>query len=288
MLPAGTNLQNIAKGPQRQMLLPEEGEEFALVDLYAAEAYLNALDAGENDMLKIISGTDCTDVEQLFGCRVMTAETATNYKIHNWMKDITYEKFPAECKAANYTYKDAKQTIHGLNYGVLPDTMSRESGLPVSVTQWQFSYYHGKFPGITTRMGRVDNELKNNHYLTTSLGRRRIFIQEFSQKLKNQGYAWPNQSTIGEIAILAFSYLHLISNLHEAGGDYPLCKPSLNTHDGLAVRIKRGTREEVIPYILNAFRIPLMLHGITIIIPVSIGFGDNFNDMTEEKVYFYD
>jgi len=284
---AGTNLQNIAKGPQRQMIIPEPGEEFALVDLYAAEAYLNALDAGETEMLHMISGIDSTNVEYKYGVRVMSAQEAEKYKIHNWMQKVTQEKFPEECKKHNYTYKLAKQSIHGLNYGVNPETMSRESGLPTTVTQWQFSYYHNKFPGIAARMGRVDNELRNNHFLTTSLGRRRVFVQDYSSALKNIGYAWPNQSTIGEVAILALSYLHLISNIHEKTGKYVWCKPTLNTHDGLAIRIKKGTREQVIPYILNAFRIPLTLRHTSIIIPISIGFGDNFNDMSDEMVYFY-
>lgn len=288
VMKAGTNLQNVAKGPQRQMIIPEVGEEFALVDLYAAEAYLNALDAGESEMINMISGFDCENVTKQHGCRVMSAKEAEKYKIHNWMQKVTQAKFPEECKQYNYTYKLAKQAIHGLNYGVEPEKMSKESGLPKTITQWQYAMYHAKFPGIQGRMRRVDSEVLNKHCLSTSLGRRRIFIQDYSKALKNQAYAWPNQSTIGEIAILAFSYLHLISNIHrEDGTKYVWAKPVLNTHDGLAVRIKKNTRGQVIPYILNAFNIPLTLHNITIRIPVSIGFGPNFNDMSDEMVYFY-
>jgi len=284
---AGTNLQNIAKGPQRQMLIPEDGEEFALVDLYAAEAYLNALDAGEVGMLKMISGLDEEAVWQMGDMRVMTGETAKKYKIHNWMQNKTREAWPEECEKADYSYKDAKQTIHGLNYNVQPGKMTLESGLPMTVTGWQYAMYHGKFPGIKGRMARINMQLKRTHAMTSPLGRRRFFLMDICPELFNVAYAWPSQSTIGEVTIIAQNYLHFISDLHEAGHPVPFCRPVLNTHDGLAIRIKDGTREEVKPYIINAFRVPMTLNDVTIIIPVSIGFADNFNDMETEDVYFY-
>ena len=284
---AGTNLQNIAKGPQRQMFIPEDGEEFALVDLYAAEAYLNALDAGEIDMLKMISGLEETEVWEKCGMRVMSGDTATKYKIHNWMQNITREHWPEECIKGDYTYKDAKQTIHGLNYNVMPDKMAKESGLPLSVTQWQYAMYHHKFPGIKGRMTRINMQLQRSHCLTSPLGRRRFFIQDICPELYNIAYAWPSQSCIGEITEVAQNYLHLMSDMHEAGMDVPFCRPVLNTHDGLAIRIDPTKREEVIQQIIHAFNIPLFINNCTITIPISIGFAPNFNDMSSEDVYFY-
>lgn len=284
---AGTNLQNIAKGPQRQMLVPESGEEFALVDLYAAEAYLNALDAGEIEMLKMISGLEEESVWHEHGMRVMTSDTATKYKIHNWMKRETEKHWPDECIKADYDYHHAKQTIHGLNYNVQPAKMTMESGLPIAVTGWQYAMYHAKFPGIKGRMARINMQIKRTKHLVSPLGRRRFFLMDVCAELFNVAYAWPSQSTIGEVTIVAQNYLHHISDLHEAGLDYPYCRPVLNTHDGLAIRIKEGTRDAVKPYICNAFRVPMTLNDITIVIPVSIGFAPNFNDMVDEDVYFY-
>jgi len=284
---AGTNLQNIAKGPQRQMLVPEEGEEFTLVDLYAAEAYLNALDAGEMDMLKMISGLEEADVWKECGCRVMTGKTAEKYKIHNWMQNVTRESWPAECKKYDYTYKDAKQSIHGLNYNVMPDKMSTESGLPLRVTEWQYSMYHTKFPGIKNRMSRINQELQRTRSLTSTVGRKRTFLMPICRALYNIAYAWPSQSAIGEITEIAGNYLHMISDLHDAGLDYPLCRPVLNTHDGLAIRSYPDDRDRVKQMVINAFRVPLHLNQCTIVIPVSIGFAPNFNDMETEDVYFY-
>lgn len=288
VIPAETNLQNVEKGPQRQMFIPDEADqEFAMVDLYAAEAYLNALDAGELDMLKMISGLEETDVKHEYGVRIMDSKTAEKYKIHNWMQDQTAAAWEAECEKHNYTYKLAKQTIHGLNYNVQPPKMTLESGLPISVTSWQYSMYHTKFPGIKARMARINNQLKRMGFMCSPLGRRRFFFMDYGVELQNIAYAWPSQSTIGEVTICAQNYLHYISDMHEAGFGVPYCRPALNTHDGLAIKMKKGTRQEVIPYILNAFRIPMELHNITIIIPVSIGWGNNFNENKGEEVYFY-
>jgi DNA polymerase I-like protein with 3'-5' exonuclease and polymerase domains len=287
VMKAGTNLQNVAKGPQRQMIIPENGEEFALVDLYAAEAYLNALDSGEIEMLKMISGLDEPLVSYAYDVRIMESKTADKYKIHNWMQNETYKHWPEECKAHNYTYKLAKQTIHGLNYNVMPDKMSHESGLPMSVTSWQYSMYHQKFPGIKGRMSRINTEIKRTHSLHSPLGRRRFFMMDVRSELFNIAYAWPSQSAIGEITLIAQNNLHLMTDLHEMGFSKEFTRPVLNSHDGLAIRIKKGRREQAIQQIVNAFNIPMTINGIEIVIPVSIGFGPNFNDMVDEKVYFF-
>ena len=287
VLPGGTNLQNVHKGPERQMFIPEKGEEFALVDLYAAEAFLTALDAGEIEMLRMISGLDEKDIKLLGNIRIMSSKTASEYKIHNWMRRQTWDTFPLECKEANYTYKDAKQTIHGLNYNVQPMKMTQESGLPLHVAEWQYNRYHTLFPGIKLRMKRINIQLSHSMSVTSALGRWRKFIMEPSQELYNTAYAWPSQSCIGEITIAAQNYLHMISDLSEAGADLPFCRPVMNTHDGLVIRVKKGERHLVIPYILRAFKIPLTFGDMEIIIPVSIGWGPNFNDMEDEDVYFY-
>ncbi len=285
---AGTNLQNNAKGPQRAMLVPEDDEEFALIDLYAAEAYLNALDAGEIDMLRMISGLDETDIIEVYGCRKMSAKTAKKYKIHNWMQRTTQESWPKECKKVDYTYKKAKQSIHALNYGVMPDKMSRESGLPRGVCDWQYTMYHNKFPGIQARMKRINGQLRMTKCLTSPLGRRRFFLMDICHELFNMAYAWPSQSTIGEITEIAGNYLYMMSELSLSQKKIPWCRPVLNTHDGLVIRIKKGTRDAVILYILQAFNIPMLINKTKITIPVSIGFGPNFQDMKEEEVYFYE
>jgi DNA polymerase I-like protein with 3'-5' exonuclease and polymerase domains len=287
---AGTNLQNCEKGPQREMLIPEEGEEFIHVDLYAAEAFLNFLDAGELEGLKMISGL-LPDQKDKFpfdpmpgGIRVMTKEVSDHLKIHNWMGEQVTNYYPDEAKEAGFKYKHAKQLIHALNYNVQPPMMARESGLPRTVCQWVFNMYHAKFPGIQERMKRIQRNVRMTTSMETALKRRRYFFADVNDKLFNVCYAWPNQSTIGEVTNRAMSNLRTWS---EVDGR-PLCLPVMNTHDGLVVRRRLNEdRDECIDMIIKAFNQPLVLRGLTIRIPVSIGFGPNFNDNFGEKVYFY-
>ncbi|MDB4261301.1 DNA polymerase [bacterium] len=285
---AGSNLQNVEKGPQREMFIPEDGEEFMHIDLYAAEAFLNFLDAGELDGLRMISGL-LPEQEGKYpygmveGCRVMTTDVSDGLKIHNWLGDEIRKYYAEEAEKAGLKYKHAKQMIHAMNYNVQPSMMSKESGLPLSICQWVFKMYHTKFPGIQGRMKRIQNKLKLDQSLSTALLRRRYFFAEINDKLYNVAYAWPNQSTIGEVTNRA------MNNLREWGdGNHgAICLPVMNNHDGLLCRVKKGTREECIKKALRAFNQKLVLNGTTIRIPVSIGFGPNFNDNLGEKVYFY-
>jgi len=288
LLPASNNLQNIAKGNQRRMIIPEDGEHFLLADLYAAEAFLNALDSNSKNMIEMIEGREEKDVEYKYGLRVMSAETATKYKIHNWMQEETKRMFSEVEEKYNYTYKKAKQTIHGLNYNVQPPMMARESGLPENITTWQYSMYHNKFPGIKLRMQRIVHSVRTKHMLISPLGRRRYFFMPVSSKLFNVAFAWPSQSTIGEVDIIAMNYCHYITKLHNLGLPFPKLQPVLNTHDGLVIRYDRKDEDRAIEELLNSFKVPLTVHNETIIIPVSIGTAPNFNDMVDEKVYFYD
>lgn len=262
-VPAGTNAQNFKKGIQRQMLLPNEGEEFCLVDLWAAEAYLTALDASEEKYLALLD---------------------KGIKIHKWLLEKITEVFPNEVKEAEFDYKGAKQFVHSLNYDVEARRMSKESGMPINVCEWAYSFYHNEFPGIKARQRRIKEEVQRTRQLTSALGRKITFIQPMSHDLYKRAYAWSSQSCIGELAILAMSKLFHIGISSSLSGEYPWIFPSLNTHDGLACRVRKETREKVEDCIKEAFRIPLSKEGVTITIPVECGFAKNFNDMEEESV----
>jgi DNA polymerase I-like protein with 3'-5' exonuclease and polymerase domains len=267
ILPGGTNLQNIQKGKPRQMLIPEEGEEFSLVDLFAAEAYLIALDSGELGMLEMLQ---------------------SGQKIYQWLLEETEKLYPQDVARAKYNYKAAKQSVHGCNYGVKPWKMHIESGLPVRICEWQHSLYHGKYPGIAMRMKRVERQVNDEQYMISPLGRRRYFFIPAGHERNSMAYAWPSQSAIGEITKIAMNKLYIYSIRNEMGDpDLPFCMPNLNTHDGLAIRSKLGTREKVEQAVIDSFDVPMKLGTHTIRVPIEIGWGENFNDMVDEVVHYY-
>ncbi len=254
---AGANLQNRKKGHQRRILSPEPGEEFCLVDLWAAEAYLVALDAQEEKLLSMLN---------------------KGIKIHNWLLERTVEKWPKECEAAGYSYKGAKGGVHSMNYDAQPGIIAKSSGLPQIVADWQYAFYHGEFPGIKLRMKRIREQIQKTRSITSFLGRRIFFVQPWSDELLKRAYAWPTQSTIGELAIIAMTKIWYQGRLLE-----PFMFPSLNTHDGLAIRCKLGTREEVTKRVADAFYVPLFKGDYRVAVPVEITWGKNFNDAEKES-----
>lgn len=253
-------------------------EEFCIVDLWAAEAYLTALDADEKFMLEMLDRGE---------------------KIHNWMFNETNNMFPKELAEAHYEYKDAKQAVHLSNYGGGPDKMCKESHLPYFVCQWQSDHYHKTFPGIRGRMRRIEEEVKATRTLTSLLGRKKIFFAPYSQELLNQAYAWPSQSVIGELTLIALTKLYWMGVVHkritpEIETNFPLeliklpwTFPCLNTHDGMAIRCFKGNREAVTESVRKAFWVPLKKHNRELVIPVEIGWSDNFNDLNDVQILRY-
>ncbi len=269
----GTNLQNLKKGPQREMIIPEEDEEFLIPDLWAAEAFVTALDAQEPDMISMLNRGE---------------------KLHQWILDWTWENFGEECKKYDYTYHKAKQSIHSMNYDVKAKTMSKESGLPLYVTEQQYSYYHGKFPGIKMRMIRIKDQIRAKRVLFSLLGRRRLFVAPWGDELLKAAYAWPSQSVIGELTIIALIKLYwngVYSTNVGTGGfkkQPPWTFPALNTHDGLVIRIKKGTYDLAKQTVKDAFNVPLTKDGVTIKIPVEVARGSNFNEARDTEVLWYE
>ena len=258
----GTNLQNLAPGVPRQMLISDEGEEFCIIDLWAAEAYTTALDAGEPVLLDMLN---------------------RGVKIHQWLLEETTNAFPEEVKEFHYDYKKAKIFVHGSNYNAQAEILSKETGLPIHVTTWQSNFYHSKFPGIKARMERIDIELRRTSSITSLLGRRRTFIAPWGDEVKKQAYAWGSQSTIGELTIVGMTKLYYLGLVKK-----PIwCFPAMNTHDGLAIRVKIGNREQIKSMVRDAFNVPLSKNGITIQIPVEIGFANNFNDVKDKEIIRY-
>lgn len=237
--------------------------EFCVCDLWAAEAYITALESGEKKYLELL---------------------AQGYKIHNWCWDRINERFPVELKAARFGYKNAKQFVHATNYGANPKKLQQVSGLPYHVDEWFWNFYHTTFPAIKTRQRTVERELVAQGKLVTSLGRHRIFFMPFSNELLNVAYAWRPQSTIGEITNIALAKLYWLGRRKRG----PYLIPALNNHDGLACESKRAEREQVKLLVRDAFNIPITFNGMTITVPIEIGFGPNFNDIEDKEIFRYD
>lgn len=261
-LPAGTNLQNLRKGPQREMVIPDPGKEFCHVDLWAAEAYVTALEANEQKYLELLGRWE---------------------KIHNYVADKLHELFPAQMVEASFQYKDAKQIVHGANYGARAGVLAKMNRMPLETMEWILEWYHQEFPGIRRRMRRIEEEVLRTRCLTSILGRKRFFFAPLEKKdnLLKEAYAFPSQSVIGEVTLIALSRLYYLGK--------PLgIVPALNTHDGLIIQSPIGQRESTQRLVMEAFRVPLTKWDTTVIVPIEIGWGQSFNECKETKVIGYE
>ena len=242
-------------------------EEFCLVDLWAAEAYLVALEAQEQFLIDMLN---------------------EGKKPYIWLGEEIEKKFPEHIQKYDYTYKDSKQSIHGMNYGAHPGVLSKEGGLPLFMAEWMYAYYHSMCPGIKRRMKEVETSITTTKALKSHLGRRRFFVAPMSDKLLQQAYAWRSQSTIGEITNIALTKLYYKGLIGDKVDGLTWVFPAMNTHDGMAIRCRKGERDIVRQMVADAFNIPLTVKGVAITIPVEIGWGENFNDMVDEEVVRYD
>jgi len=250
--------------------------EIVVVDLWAAEAYLVALEAKELGMLKLLNAGE---------------------KIHGWMLQKTKERYPEEVAQSKYVYKTAKQTIHALNYGAEESVMVRESRLPYTICAWQRAMYYKEFPGIQLRQRLIKQELIESSTLTSLLGRRRFFVMPMGHPdLLNKAYAWRTQSAIGELTNLAANKLRMFSRIKRRNFDIPAVKHmphirlGLNTHDGLVLFSYVDERPLVYKALTIAFCHKFTLPGSAepLTIPISVYYGENFNDLTEDSVIRYE
>lgn len=255
----GTNLQNLEKGPQRRMLIPDPGCEFFIPDLWAAEAYLTALEAGETKYLELLG---------------------KGIKIHKWLLGKVTERWEAEVKRTGFDYDMAKTCIHGMNYGAEPGKLYTTTHLSMEVCSWMYSFYHSEFPRIKERQRRLKDQLYTDRTLTSLLGRKRVFIAPMGGELLNIAYAWPTQSAIGELALLAMTKLAWRAK----AGTIPYFHPRINTHDGFVAEILLGTRDAIKAAAIDAFNIPFTVGDKTVTVPVEIAWGSSFQDRGEEEI----
>jgi hypothetical protein len=238
-------------------------EEFCYIDLWAAEAYLTALDAKERELLSLLNA---------------------GIKIHQWMWDQTKAKFPNELPESaksetGYNYHKAKQTIHASNYGAKAEKLSQESQLPLYVTEWQSNLYHTKFPNIRERMWRIKKEILATHITRNLLGREKRWLAPINDEIMNKVFAWSSQSLIGELTILAMTKLYYIGKQND-----PWIFPAMNTHDGLVLRVKTNTRQEVKTLLTKIYNLPLKYANLSITIPIDVGWAKNFNDIEDKEI----
>jgi len=167
----GGNAQNLPED-MRRLLLPDQGYLMVVQDLSQAEIWIVAFESGEERMIHaLLSGVD---IHSQTGCL---------------MYGIPLEECTDEIRA------DGKAADLGLNYGLGPDGFALQYGMSIGKGREIHRRYHEIYPGIKEWHAAIREELaRNNGFLSNCFGRRRQFLNRWSDVEK--AYDYKPQSSV--------------------------------------------------------------------------------------------
>lgn len=261
------NAQNIPSrhkiiSQYKKCFIPDEGYVMFNFDQCAAETWIQAYLAMDENMLRILhNGID------------MHSETARLMFGHN--------KTDAELKKTDEREIIAKALNHSNAYNVGAFIMStimigkgRNFGKE-EVAHLQ-EMWHKAYPGIRDKFHRdVREVLEAGEPLKNPLGLSRHFTDEITDRNIKQGYAHIPQSTVPGVSNLMWQWVD--KNYHDDDAIV-----LIQTHDSLTGQVKKELADEFRAKFMGAAKeIKLTINGQTFYIPWSGGFGVNYYEASK-------
>jgi len=238
----GHNLQNVPKGLCRSFFIPDPGYIFLEFDLSQAEARVVAWLA---NALPLIEGFER-------GIDIHTENAKRIFGESN--KDLRTL---------------AKKLVHAANYGIGSNTFAYIAGIPTARARECLRLFFNAYPEIKYWQANVTQQVKQNHYLITPLGRKRLFLGYFNAP---DAYSYIPQSTIGDLLNRG------MTKVFNAGYEV-----MLQVHDSILVQVEIGKEEKAIKEIKELLTIPFSINGRELIVPVEVEIGVNWGEMKEWK-----
>ena len=249
----GTNMQNLPPEFKRYMIA-DEGYLLFNLDLAQAENRIVAYVAPEPAMM---------------------AAFENHIDIHKQTAALIYGK-PLDAITPEER-QWGKKANHGLNYGLGYRSFALRWSIPEKDAKFIVERYHMAYPGIRVNYHRsIKNCLSADRYLENPFGRRRLFMDRWSDdlllsanscipqctvadKINEQGiiYAWEN-----------CEYVELLNQVHD----------SIVFQLPLSIGFAAMAREVIL--IRDSLETPLIWHNRTFVIPVDIQVGRNLHDLT--------
>ena len=256
----GGNLQSVPKGIAREVFIPDEGKMFMAADLSQAEARVVAYLARDKGLIDIFESGE--DIHK------QVAASIFNKKLD----DVTKEEREL-----------AKHIVHASNYGMGARHFAELTGLSTADAQTKLNLYHIHFPGIRIWHMEVARELKRSRILVTPMGRKRMFFGRWNDDLLRDGYSYIPQSTVADVVLKG------MINIHNCLPDG--CNIVFNIHDEVVIQMPIEFKDKTVvdcrPHVdmhftmaelmIDCMSIPVEIHGRTLIIPVNIKTGKNWD-----------
>lgn len=238
--------------------IADEGMVLAELDYKQIEAMLVAYDAEDLNQIRVFESGG--DIHRENACRILSKSVVTD--------------FERQCVG---------KTVHALNYGIGPKTLSQQinkKGLDTGIwVSLEFAKavrekYLQTYRKVVQWQDEIWQTGRRKRFLENYLGRRRIFLGPttgpFAEATKGEMIAFKPQSTVPDMLNLA---LRRIKN-------DPLLRSVqilMQRHDALMVQ---GPEDSVIQWltrVLNHMLIPLTIKGRTFTVPVDVKIGKRWS-----------
>lgn len=243
------NLQNIPVRTElgrkfRQFFIPKS-EEYVLIDADYSQIELRLLAHVANDEAMISSFLSGEDIHTMTAARVF---------------GVSIEQVTSELR------KKAKAVNFGIMYGIGEFSLSEDLSISRAQAKAYIQSYFEQFPQIRVYLDRVQEEAKQNGYVTTIFGRRR-YIPELSSTNRNVQHFGervamnsPIQGTAADIIKIAM--IRVDKMLKQLGVD---AKMILQVHDELLVECHKDCAEQVREILVSC-----MENAVDLLVPMSV------------------
>jgi len=270
----GFALQTTPK-PIRRYILSDKDTMFAEIDLNQGENRIVAYIAPEPTMLNAFaSGMDIHSLTGSLLSGIPYDEVIRQDK----------EGIPAPIGDGLHTWRYwGKKCNHAFNYGEGPIRFATDCEIEVREGKLLRNKYFNVYPGITMYHSWIEDALRrNNQTLTNPYGRKRTFMDRYSDEMKRQAYNQIPQSTIAD-------------KIHRDGMTYIYYNQQwfstiemLNEmHDSITMQLDVNRpwikHAEALLKLKDSMARPIAWRALELKIPVGISFGLNLQEASKDN-----
>jgi len=272
----GTNLQNV-DGKLRRHFVAPKGKKFANLDLEQADSrnvgatcWNRFVEShGEEWAGSYLDACESGDLHTMV-TRMARPELEWPDDKSGWRAVADQQFYRGK------TYRDVSKGLgHGTNYLLTPESAVQKVNITIDAVKEFRARYFGGFPCIPEWHKVVAQDLINYQCLTTIWGFQRYFFKRPDDPATHRAaVAFEGQSpTASEIN-------HGLLQLWREGRRFPGFQLLVQVHDSIMFQYDEECEDEIIPWALQALRVPLILkRGREFTVPTEAKIGWNWGDV---------
>ena len=240
----------------RKNILPDPGKELLSGDLSGADARFFAWEIQEKQMIEVFN-----DPEGDIHCFVASKIAGCPYKPVD-------KKRPERARF--------KKVVHAFDYGLGANHAAEMIGCSVADGKKYKELYYSLFPRVPAYHKELKLQLSHNRRMTNALGRQRVFLGRLTEDLFRKAVAWGPQGSVAD-------YLDQgLVEIAERAPDW--LDYLLQVHDELVFQCPPERVPEAIEFITKYVCVPVLIHGVPLVVPLEFKVGPNWGEMEAVKI----